>query len=300
MRIGIVIDERDRSIDHVIDAARRVAEGGFTRFWMGQHADWDPLVALTAVAREIPELPVGTAITLTYSRHPLSLAAQALSAQAATGNRLTLGIGLSHRPIVEGQYGYSFRRPASHLRDYLTVLGPVLGGQPVDYQGTTLRAAGTVTVNGAEPPPVLVSALGPRMLQVAGELADGTITNRVGPKTLAEHIVPTITAAARAADRPAPRVLAMVMVAVTDNPSEVREHAARHFSLAGQLPSYRAMLDREGADGVADMIIAGDLRTVETRLQRMVDAGVSEFVASPLGSDTERTRTIEALRDLSS
>jgi F420-dependent oxidoreductase-like protein len=298
MHIGIGIDERGQTLGQVHDAARAAARAGVEMFWMGQHADWDPLLALALVSREVPDIGVGTAIALTYPRHPLTLAAQALSVQAASGNRFTLGVGLSHQPIIEGQYGYSFKRPARHLREYLSVLGPLLCGESVDYRGETLRANGAVGVAGASPPAVLVAALGPVMLRIAGELADGTITNWAGPKSLAEHVVPTIGAAARAAGRPAPRVLAMVMVSVTSDPVGVRDWVASHFGLAGHLASYRGMLDREGAAGVADMVIAGDATVVEAEFQRMVDAGATEFVASPVGSDDERARTIEVLGSL--
>jgi F420-dependent oxidoreductase-like protein len=298
MRMGIGIDERGLRLSQVLDAARTAASAGVGTFWMGQHADWDPLVALAVVGHEVPGISVGTAVALTYPRHPLTLAAQALSVQAATGNRFTLGVGLSHQPIIEGQYGYSFQRPARHLREYLSALGPLLRGESVDYQGETLRAGGAVAVAGAERPAVLVSALGPVMLRLAGELADGTITNWAGPKALAGHVVPTIGAAAQAAGRPAPRVLAMVMVSVTSDPAGVRERVAEQFGLAGSLPSYQAMLDREGAASVADMVIAGDARVVEAGLRRMADAGATEFVVVPLGSADERARTIELLGGL--
>jgi F420-dependent oxidoreductase-like protein len=298
MRIGIGIDERGYTLGQVLNAARAAASAGIGTFWMGQHADWDPLLALTLAAREVPGIGVGTAIALTYPRHPLTLAAEALSVQAATGNRLTLGVGLSHQPVIEGQYGYSYQRPARHLREYLSALGPLLRGESIDYQGETLRAKGAVAVAGAKPPALLVAALGPALLRIAGELADGTITNWAGPKVLDEHVVPTISAAARAAGRPAPRVLAMVMVSVTSDPDGVRDWVAGHFGLAATLASYRAILDRGGAAGVADMVVAGDTTAVEAELRRMADAGATEFVVAPMGSDEERARTIEALGSL--
>lgn len=295
MRIGIAIDERGLTLEEILATARTAAGAGIGTFWAGQHADWDPLIALSLVGREVPRIGLGTAVALTYPRHPLTQASGALSVQAATGNRFTLGIGLSHQPVIEGQYGYSYQRPARHLREYLSALGPLLRGETTDYQGETLRATGTVAVAGAEPPTVLVAALGPAMLRIAGELTDGTITNWMGPKALAGHVVPTISAAAHAAGRPAPKVLAMVMASVTNNPADRREWVARQFGLASTLASYRAALDAEGANGVADMAILGDEVTVEAELRRMRDAGATEFVAVPLGTPEERARTISFL-----
>ncbi|HVT70018.1 MAG TPA: TIGR03564 family F420-dependent LLM class oxidoreductase [Trebonia sp.] len=298
MRIGIAIDERGYTLGQVVDAARAAADAGIRAFWMGQHADWDPLVALALAGREVPGIGVGTAIALTYPRHPLTLASGALSVQAATGNRFTLGVGLSHQPVIEDQYGYSYQRPARHLREYLSALGPLLRGETVEYQGETLRAKGVTAVAGAEPPSLLVAALGPALLRLAGGLADGTIINWAGPKVLDEHVVPTISAAAQAAGRPAPRVLARVMVSVTRDADGVRDWVAEHFGLAATLASYRAMLDRGGAAGVADTVVAGDASAVEAELQRMTDAGATEFVVLPTGSGEERARTIELLGSL--
>jgi alkanesulfonate monooxygenase SsuD/methylene tetrahydromethanopterin reductase-like flavin-dependent oxidoreductase (luciferase family) len=159
-----------------------------------------------------------------------------------------------------------------------------------------LTANGAVAVAGAQPPKLLVSALGSLTLRIAGELTDGTITNWAGPATLADHVVPTITRAA--AGRPRPQIVAMVMVCVTDDEAGIRRWVADKFGLAGQLVSYRAMLDREGVNGVEDMVLAGDERSVERQLRRQVDAGVTEFAAVPLGSAAERKRTIDVLADL--
>jgi F420-dependent oxidoreductase-like protein len=294
MRIGLVIDERGRTLDGITEEARIATQAGLAALWLGQHYDWDPLVALTAVGREVPGLELATGIVPTYPLHPLALASQALSTQAATGNRLTLGVGLSHRQVIEARFGYSYDRPARHLREYLTALGAALRGEDVAYQGETLTARGSVTVGGARPPALLVAALGETTLRIAGELADGTITNWAGPGTLAGHVVPTIT---RAAIAP-PRIVAMVMVCVTGDEAAVRGWVAEHFGLAGTLPSYRAMLDREGAHGVEDMVVAGDEHRVEAELRRQAEAGVTEFAVVPLGSAAERRRTIDLVAAL--
>lgn len=296
MQIGLVVDERGRRLDELIAEARTAAEAGLSAFWMGQHYDWDPLLALNVIGREVPGIGLATGIVPTYPQHPLALASQTLSVQAATGNRFTLGVGLSHKPVIEGRFGYSYERPARHLREYLSALIPLLRGEAVTYQGETLTANGAVSVAGAEAPPVLVSALGPVMLRVAGELADGTITNWAGPKALSEHIVPAITKAA--AGRPEPRVVSMVMVSVTDDEAAVRSWVAENFGLSATLASYRAMLDREGANGVEDVIIAGDEQSVGKALRRQIDAGATEFGVVALGSPAERLRTIEFLATL--
>jgi hypothetical protein len=181
----------------------------------------------------VPGIEVGTAVVQTYPKHPLALAGQALTARAISGNAFTLGLGPSHREIIEGTFGLDYDRPARHVREYLSALMPLLRGEAVDYLGATLSVTGQITVPGATPPPVLLSALGPVMLRIAGELADGTVTVWTGPRAVAEHIVPRITEAARTAGRPAPRVVASAMVAITNDPGKVRRRIAEQPLVLG-------------------------------------------------------------------
>jgi F420-dependent oxidoreductase-like protein len=298
MRIGLNVNEMGVPLDGVLDGVRAAAVAGLAGAWLPQRpGGWDALTTLAVAGREVPDIPLGTAVVPTYPRHPVALATQALTVQAATGNRLTLGIGTSHRYIVEDQFGLSFERPARHLREYLTALLPLLRGEDVAYRGDTLAAAGRLVVPGAEPPSVLVGALGPAMLRIAGELADGTVTVWAGPRALADHVVPTLTKAARG--RPDPRVAAFTIVCVTADPDARRGEIARRLGPAGTQPSYRAILDREGATGPADTAVLGDEEAVAAGLRRLADAGATEVVALLLGEDAvEQDRTMRLLAEL--
>ncbi len=206
MRIGQMIWSMG-SLDTFLANVRAAAEHGYTTAWTPQILGADPLTVLTVAGREVPNVELGTAVVPTYPRHPNILAAQALTVQALIGNRLTLGLGTSHKMLVEGFWGYSFDRPARHMREYLEALLPLVRGEPVNYQGETLKAVFPLPLDipGASPPPVLLAALAPAMPRLAGAVADGTITWLTGVKTIANHIVPSITAAAEAAGQPAPR-----------------------------------------------------------------------------------------------
>jgi F420-dependent oxidoreductase-like protein len=300
MRIGIEVGDAmgPVSLGTIGDRIREAAAAGLSAAWMAQLFGWDALTALAVAGRDVPGIALGTAVVQTYPRHPLALASQALSVQAATGNRLHLGIGPSHQFIIEDMFGYSFEKPARHMRDYLAVLAPLLRGESVTYQGETLKVEGTTDVPGAEPPALLIAALGPVMLRLAGELTDGTITAWTGPATIAGYIVPTITKAAADAGRPAPRVVAGVLVQVTSDADAARVRIAERFARAGQTPSYRAMLDREGAANPEDLLVAGDESAVARELRRYVDAGATELLAFPVGPDEERARTVTLLGDL--
>ncbi|WP_406312321.1 TIGR03564 family F420-dependent LLM class oxidoreductase [Streptosporangium sp. NBC_01639] len=300
MRIGLAVGDLRGPVTaaELVGQVRSAAERGLSGAWASQAFGWDALTALAVAGVQVPEIELGTAVVPVPQRHPLVLASQALSVQAATGNRLTLGIGAGISMMVTDMYGLPADRPAARMREYLSVLGPLLRGEAVSHQGETLTAAGQVGVAGTTPPPVLLAALAPAMLRLAGELADGTVTWMTGPRTLADHIVPSITKAAEAAGRPSPRVVAGLLVSVTDDEHGVRGRIAEQFGLAGQVPEYRAVLDREGAAGPQDVVIVGDETQVERQLRRLQDAGVTDFFAAPFGSPDEQDRTIEVIAAL--
>jgi F420-dependent oxidoreductase-like protein len=303
MRIGINIAASSKAanaVDDLVRQARAASEAGLASVWLSQMMDVDALTAIAVIGHEVPSIELGTAVVPTYPRHPMVLAGQALTTQAACGNRLTLGIGLSHQIVIEGMFGYSFAKPARHMREYMSVLGPLIHGQQVRFEGETVtaRPMAPIAVAGAEACPILIAALAPVMLKLAGELADGTITWMVGAKTLSSHIVPSITAVAEAASRPAPRIAVGLPICVTDDVDRARQAAAQTFAIYGQLPSYRAMLDREGAEGPADVAIVGDEETVAAELGRLADAGATDLTAPPFGTGDERRRTLALLSEL--
>jgi F420-dependent oxidoreductase-like protein len=293
VRIGIFLGEGGGP-DPIADLVTRTqlaAQDGFPSVWVSHILGPDALIALAIMGREVPGIEVGSAVIPSYPRHPLLMAQQALTTQVATGGRLALGIGLSHQVVIEGMLGYSFDKPARHMREYLEVLLPALRQESVNFDGETVKAHASITIPGATPCPVLLAALAPRMLQLAGGMADGTITWMTGVRTVADHIVPAITAAAEQARKPPPRVVVGLPVCVTDDVEAARRRAARGFALYGQLPSYRAMLDREGAAGPADVMLAGDEDTVRAQLQAFAAAGATDFLASEFGSSEEQART---------
>lgn len=300
MKIGIAVGDLrgPASVEDLVGQVQTAADAGFAAVWSAQAFGWDALTALALAGDRVPGIGLGSAVVPVPQRHPLVLASQALSVQAAVGNRLTLGIGAGISMMVQSMFGLPADRPAARMREYLSVLTPLLRGESVNHRGETLTAVGAVGVPGAQPPSVLVAALGPAMLRVAGELADGTVTWMTGPKTLAEHIVPSINNAAQAAGRPVPQVVAGLVVAVTNHEAAVRERIAEQFGLAGQVPEYRAVLDREGAAGPQDVVIVGDDNAVARHLQRLADAGVTDFIASPFGNPEEQDRTTDVLADL--
>jgi F420-dependent oxidoreductase-like protein len=294
MRIGVSIAEPKGPdpFSNLTEQLQRAADGGFASAWMNNIFGLDALTALAVAGRRVPGIELGTAVIPTYPRHPAVLAQQALTVAAATDGRLTLGIGLSHKMVIEDMYGYDFSQPVRHMREYLAVLLPLLDGQPVAFRGETLSAHIGLSTPAPGRVPVLLAALGPRMLRLAGEQAEGTVLWMTGPATVREHVVPEITAAAQAAGRPAPRVVCILPVCVTDDPDGARASAAKVFAIYGELPSYRAMLDREGAAGPADVAIVGDEDAVAAQITALAGAGVTDFVAGEYarGDDAARTR----------
>ncbi|TDD00440.1 TIGR03564 family F420-dependent LLM class oxidoreductase [Nonomuraea deserti] len=289
MRYGFFLSERnvDDPIGDLRDQIAGAARDGFTSAWLSNIFGLDALTALAAAGGQVPGIELGTAVVPTYPRHPAALAQQAMTVNAALGGRLALGIGLSHKVVIEDMYGYSFDRPGRHMKEYLDILIPASRGEQVRYEGETLKADIRLGTPGAGFP-VLVAALGPRMLRLAGTVADGTVLWMTGPKTIAEHIAPTIKAAAAEAGREPPRIVCALPVCVTDDPAAAVARANEIFETYGRLPSYRAMLDREGAATPGDVAIVGDEDTVLAKLDELKQAGVTDFVGSAY-SGRERT-----------
>jgi 5,10-methylenetetrahydromethanopterin reductase len=295
MRYGVFSGSiNDGTVDDVVAEARQAEAEGFDSYWASQIFGNDALTALAVVAREVPRIELGTSVVPTYPRHPMMLAQQAMTVSSISGGRLCLGIGLSHQVVIESMMGMSFDKPVRHLREYLGVLGPMSRGEAVHVDGEVYRVHAQVAVSGSTPFPIVVAALGPQMLRATAELADGTLTWCTGPQTLAEHIVPTINAAAEAAQRPAPRVIAALPVCVTSDVDGALGRAAEVFAVYGQLPSYRAMLDREGAASAADIAIVGSAAEVGDRVAALADIGVTDFAAVEFGGNADEVAATRA------
>ena len=286
------------SIDALTELASNAEKQGFDSLWIPQTFGVDTLTAIAVAGRMVPRILFATAVVPTYPRHPQMLAQQALTVNGAVDGRLVLGIGPSHQPVVEGSWGLSFDKPIRHLREYLEVLVPLLHERSVRHDGEAFNVRADIEVD-APAPKVMMAALGPQLLKVTGRLADGTILWMTGPTTIAEHSAPVITEAAEAAGRPAPEVVAGFPVCVTDGTADAdrsaRERAGKSFAVYGTLPSYRAMLDREGYEGPGDIAIIGGADEVRDRIAALADTGVTTFAASEFGDREQRAATRDLL-----
>ncbi len=299
LRIGTLIDV-DRPLSDTVAQLQRFADAGLDHAFAVQIFGPDALTLLAAAGSQVPGIGLGTGVVPVYPRHPMMLAQQALTVQWATANRLLLGIGLSHQVVVENMWGMSFDRPAGYMKEYLASLMPLLRGETVASSGEriTTNAFTPVDVAGVSAPPVLVAALGPAMLKLAGTVADGTITWMTGTATIAGHIAPTITAAAEAAGRLSPRIVVSLPIAVTSDMEGAKERINELFSIYPNLPSYKAMLDKEGAEAAADIGFIGDEETVAASITQLANAGATDFVASVVGDAQERKRGFALISEL--
>jgi 5,10-methylenetetrahydromethanopterin reductase len=302
MRIGIHSFSARPSLEQQLRQVADADRDGFDSYWFGQAMGLDALTLAAIAGRNTSRIELGTAVAVTYSRHPFAMALQALTVQAATNGRFTLGVGPSHKPLIQDMWGLPYEQVALHVRGYLSVLRPLVSEGRVAFSGTQFHVSGAHQIAEAKPCPILISALAPMMLRTAGELADGTVTWMAGPKTVETHVVPRINAAAEAAGRPRPRVCVCLPVAVADDVEEARQRAARAFQIYGHLPNYRRMLDREGAAGPEDVAVVGDEAEVERQLRALAGTGCSDLVASifPAGGDAAASvaRTWSLLKGL--
>lgn len=308
MRIGLITPPEavaSTPLDALIQQAVDAENEGFDSFWFVQlpAGGCDILTAIALAGQQTSRIELGTGVVPTYPRHPLVMAQQALTVNAATNNRLALGLGLSHQPVIEHMMGLSYEKPARHMREYLSVLRPLVNGESVGYAGDVFNVNATMSVPDSEPCTILIAALAPLMLKIAGELADGTVTWMAGPKAIEQHIAPKINGAAEAGGRSEPRICVGLPIAVTDDVDAARAYVADKLGRYGELVNYRRLLDIEGVDGPADVAVVGNEVEVTHQLQRLADAGATDFIAStfPVGDDNAGSlaRTRQLLASLS-
>ena len=292
----------DDPIEATVQNLATLREEGFRRLWMSQLPYEPDLLTVLAVAlREVDDIEVATGVVPIQNQHPMQMAQRALTVSLVSRGRFILGLGMTHQAVTEGMWGIPWDRPVRRLNDFLDGLLPLLAGEPADATGEILTTRGALSIPGAPRPDVYIAALGPQLLKIAGRRTAGTCTWMTGPTTLAQHVGPTLRQAAADAGRPqdAVRVVAALPVSVTDDVDGARKQAAEQFAMYGVLPSYRAMLDREGYAGPQDAAIIGDEATVRDRLTELAAAGVDEFVGATFdASDEGRARTRAVLRAL--
>ena len=298
MRIGILAAEPggDQALAKLADQLRRAADDGFASVWMSNIFGLDALTALAVAGSQVPGIELGTAVVPALPA--ASGGAGAAGADRGAGGR-PRPADTRHRAVAQDRHrGHvrvqSFDRPARYMREYLPVLLPLLDGTAVSVDGSTVSAHIGLSTPRAGRVPVLLAAMAPRMLNLAGEQAGGTVLWMTGPATVRDYVVPAISAAAAAAGRPSPRVVCTLPVCVTGDPAAARASAAAEFAIYGQLPSYHAMLDREGAAGPGDVAVIGDEDAVAAQILALADAGVTDFLAAEFahGQDRERTRSL--------
>ena len=284
------------NLDAIVADVETCERDGFASYWLAQTALADSLAMLAIAGRSTSTIELGTAVVPTWTRHPEVMAAGALTAQAASGGRVVLGIGLAHQPSVEGRWGMTWERPVKHMSEYLAIVDSLLNSGTASLSGEIWSLHQEAALMTDRPPLVMLAALGEQMLKIAGKRTDGTILWCVGPRTLEEQIVPVISDAADVAGRSAPRVVCSLPVCVTDDPAPTREFVGTMLANYATLPSYRAMLDIEGVHGVEDISLIGDEDTVTAGLDAIAAAGATDFTAVVIPDSDGSTRTLDLLQ----
>lgn len=296
MQVGTFNATRLGSVDDALGWARDAADAGFDTVWFPQVMGLDALTALAVVAREVPDVRLGTAVVPIQGRHPLPLALQALTVAGAAGpDRFTFGIGVTHAAISEGWLGVPYRGIVDVCAEVVTALRGLLGPErraDLDGAHVTVHAAAMID---APEPSLMLAGLAPRMVDLAGSQTDGTITWMTGPTTLGRDITPALRAAADRGGRVAPRVVVGIPVCVTDDIAGARERVRSHMERSAVMPAYRRQMAAEGVDDPVDLVVLGDEAAVAARLDAYRTAGMTELCANLLGAPEEQARTTEYL-----
>jgi F420-dependent oxidoreductase-like protein len=297
MRIGLMIGpERGRyqtKVERLRADARWAEEAGLATVWIPQIPDeFDALTAATLVGAETSRIEIGTAVVPVQPRHPIALAQQVLSVQTVCQGRLSVGLGVSHHWVIDEMLGLPYEHPVPTMRAYLDVLDQALSGPgTVDVENEYFRVHNPLDITDVTPTPVLLAALGPRMLELCGARTDGTILWMADERAIGSHIVPNLTRAAQAVGRPAPRVVAGIPVCLCDE-SEIDAAVARTNRILAEAevsPNYQKLLDHGDAQSVGDILAAGSESTIERRLRAFADAGVTDISVRvvPIGDNRE-------------
>jgi F420-dependent oxidoreductase-like protein len=303
MRIGL--SGTGATVDRIVGQAERAEADGFTSLWYASAAAVEPLAAMAVAGRATTAIELGTAVLQTYTCHPVLQASRAVALASAIGGprRFTLGVGPSHRVVVEDRLGLSYDTPGLHTEEYIQILASLLRGEQVSFTGQKFRVeAGPLPLPDGTAIPILVAALAPRLLRLAGCYAAGTVLWLANATAIERHVAPRIRKAAADAGRPAPRIVAGLPIAVHDDIAEARAAAAGLFATYVGLPAYRRILTQGGIAGPAEAAVVGDEDSVARQVRALFDAGATDVWAAPfpVGADAQgsRTRTRALLTDL--
>ncbi len=298
MKIGIFSEPFGATLDDIKSEVAIAQKCNASTYWLAQIWRYDALTLIPTLAQIAPDVEFASGVVASYLRHPMTLASQALTVNLLTRGKFTLGVGLMHKPLIEGMFEMSFDRPARHMKEYLDILLPLLDQGAVDASGATVSYHGDMQVPGASPCPVMLAALGPKMLKLCGERTQGTITWMTGADTIENYIRPAILATAESARRPPPRIAALLPIIVTDDERAGRALAASQFEIYGQMPSYRAMLDKSGLAKPEDYVLIGNEDKVAEGLRGYAAAGVTDCGLLITGGGEFRSRGLALLQSL--
>ena len=306
MRIGVFVGASVAdlmTLEGLLARIKQAEDDGFDSFWIPHISarGYDALTVLALAGMQTSHIELGVGVVPTYPRHPAALAQQALTTATATNGRFTLGIGPSHRPGMEDGFGIPYDRPALHTREYLSVMRPLLEEGAVQFQGEFFNV--NLELAALERPacPILVSALAPQMLNLAGQLADGTVTWMAGPRTIETHIAPRIRRSAQNSGRAAPRVTVGLPTAATDDENAGRRQAAESYARYGDLVNYRRVLDIEGVESPAEVAVIGNEQSIQRQLEAFAEGGATDFVGNIFdipGEPDSSHRAYDALKSL--
>lgn len=299
MRVGLMIGsdkERSRAdrLDGLLADGRAAEADGFASFWIPQVPGYlDALTAVALLGHVTERIEIGTAVVPLQTRHPLILAQQALTTQVACAGRFALGVGPSHHWIIADQLGLPYDKPARLVCDYLDVLNAAFAGPgAVAVDNESFSVHSPIDVTDSYEMPVLIAALGPTMLRIAGERTSGTILWMADERAIGDYVVPRLTESAKSAGRSEIRVIAGVPVALCskDEVNDARAYASEVLGHADFSPNYVRLLEHGDAEDVGDTMAAGDESAVLARLLRYRDAGVTDLAVRvvPLGDDTSQ------------
>jgi len=293
-----------KALETAVERVKLAESLGYESVYVTHIAARDPFTVLTAYAAATDSIKLGTGVTPIYARTPVATAQTAATIDEHSGGRMVLGLGVSHRPVVEGWYGQTIDKPVREMREYLGIVRAIFRGEdppPGEKWPTGFHFMG---YEARQDLPIYIAGLSPAMLRLAGELADGVILWLCEPTYIREVVVPEVTKGREKAGKPLDGfdIVAAVPSAVTDDPGAAREVMRKDLTPYFHLPFYRAMIERSGfepdlekADPFIDTLAAiGTVDEATAVIDRYLEAGATSPGVGPIAK-TDFEVTLQAL-----
>ena len=292
MKISVYSGSFDREIGFFdrINYFKALEEKGFESLWIANANSYDALNLALYLSTQTRSIDLGTAVIPVFSKHPVELAQQILTTAMISNNRLKIGLGVSHKHRVEDELGLRYATPALYMKEFLIILKDILHRGHSKFKGNIFNVDVSIDTDTCNDVDIYLAALGPKMLDLAGEYTEGTITWMTGYKTIKNNISPVLNSKSYNSKN----ILSSIPICITDDVETVTNEAKSIFKFYNKYPNYKKMIIQEGVKDPSDLAIVGDEDYAYNVLKEYSNSGVTEILAVVFGEDINKRINLQS------